>query len=510
VEKDTRMSKRATPSKKPEIVLDQNAPAPLYRQLYERLRAAILTGRLETGARLPSTRVLAGALGVSRNTTALAYKQLLLEGYIESRVGDGTRVARLHPEQLCQVARNAEGPDTTETADPPPAVLARRGQLLVNTSDPGELHGAQASAGMSLFRAGQPDVAHVPYEIWARLVARHARRSLQAVALYQNAQGYAPLRAAIAAHIGLTRGVHCAPDQIILTAGSQGALDLIARVLLDPGDPAWVEDPGYPGARGALLAAGARLAPTPVDHEGIDVEAGRHLCRAARLAIVTPSHQFPTAVTMSLSRRLALLDWAREAQAWIVEDDYDSEYRFSGRPLEALQGLDSAGRVIYVGTFSKVLFPSLRLGYLVAPPALLTGLLAARRFIDVHLPLLEQMALADFMAEGHFGRHVRKMRLLYLERRNALVDALTRELGDILDVAVPEAGLHLVAWLPAGMNARTVAHRAAAHGLHILPVSRCGLRPLQRDGLVLGFALASPEELRGGVQTLARALHAGS
>lgn len=211
---------------------------------------------------------------------------------------------------------------------------------------------------------------------------------------------------------------------------------------------------------------------------------------------------------MSLSRRLALLEWSREAHAWIVEDDYDSEYRFSGRPLEALQGLDRDGSVLYIGTFSKVLFPSLRLGYLVAPPELLKGLIATHRLIAVHLPLLEQMALADFMAEGYFARHVRRMRQLYRERRNALVDALTRELGDMLEVTVPEAGMHLVAWLPSGMSAQTVTQRAAASGLHILPVSQFSLRSLQRDGLLLGFASASPQELRAGVQTLALALQA--
>ena len=496
------MSKQATPFKKSGIILDQNASAPLYRQLYERLRTQILAGQLDTGARLPSTRVLASELGVSRNTTALAYELLLLEGYIESRVGDGTRVAHLQPGQLFQAKRNAKDQHTTDISGPQTSVLARRGQLLVNTP---YLEGVYA-AGSSLFRVGQPDVAYFPYEAWARLVARHARRSLQAVSLYQNAQGYSPLREVIAAHIGITRGVHCSPEQIILTSGSQGALDLVARVLLDPGDLAWVEDPGYVGARGSLLAAGARLVPVPVDQEGINVEIGRQRCRDARLAIVTPSHQFPTGVTMSLSRRLALLEWSREAQAWIVEDDYDSEYRFSGRPLEALQGLDSARRVMYIGTFSKVLFPSLRLGYLVAPPELLKGFLAARRFIDVHPPLLEQMALSDFIAEGHFERHLRKMRLLYLERRNALVDALTRELGDILDVSVPEAGMHLVAWPTLGMSIKGDALKATANGLHISLISQFSLRPLQRDGLLLGFASASPQELRAGVQKLALAL----
>jgi GntR family transcriptional regulator/MocR family aminotransferase len=351
-------------------------------------------------------------------------------------------------------------------------------------------------------------VTSFPYEIWARLVARHARQSLQAVSFYQDVQGYGPLRQAIATHIGMTRGIHCSPEQIILTTGAQGALDLVARVLLDPGDPAWVEDPGYSGARGALLAAGAKLVAVPIDEEGLDVDAGRQLCPEARLAIVTPSHQFPTGVTMNLSRRLALLEWSREVHAWIVEDDYDSEYRFSGRLLEALQGLDRAGRVLYIGTFSKVLFPSLRLGYLVAPPELLKGLIATHRLIAVHLPLLEQMALADFMAEGYFARHLRRMRQLYKERRNALVDALTRELGKRLDVTVPEAGMHLVVWLPSGMSAQTAAQRAAASGLHMLPISQFSLRSLQRDGLLLGFASASPQELRAGVQTLALALQA--
>ncbi|HVA93104.1 MAG TPA: PLP-dependent aminotransferase family protein [Chloroflexota bacterium] len=500
------MSKRAPPIEKPEIILDQHAPIPMYRQLYERLRVGILAGNLESGTRLLSTRALASVLGVSRNTTALAYEQLLLEGYIESRVGDGTRVARLHPEQLMQGARSAPDPDTEAPAVPRTAIFGRRGQVLAELPFLEEPYAKEGDPETRPFRIAQPDVGYFPYEVWARLVARSARQSLPTLALYQDARGYAPLREAIAAHIGITRGVHCSSEQIILTTGAQGALDLIARMLLDPGDPAWVEDPGYSGARGALLAAGARLHPVPVDHEGLVVEAGRRSCPDARLAIVTPSHQFPTGVTMSLSRRLALLAWAREAHAWLIEDDYDSEYRFSERPLQALQGLDSAGRVIYVGTFSKVLFPSLRLGYLVAPMALLNGLLAARRYVDIHLPLLEQMALADFITEGHYARYVRKMRLLYLERRNALVDALRRELGDLLDVGVPEAGLHLVAWLRAGMDPQAAVSQAAAHGLRIPLLSQFSLRPLQRDGLMLGFASASPDELRAGARTLGRAL----
>jgi GntR family transcriptional regulator / MocR family aminotransferase len=504
------MPKRAPSIAKSEIILDQYAHTPLYKQLYERLRDAILAGQLAPDARLPSTRVLASELGVSRTTTALAYEHLLLEGYIESRVGAGTSVAHLQMARRMSVASDAGNQRAVESAGPRTAMLSRRGRLLVDTPFPEAFYAHQAGGAASLFRVGQPDVASFPYETWARLVAKHARRSLQSASYYQDPRGYAPLRAAIAAHIGVTRGVHCAPEQIILTAGAQGALDLVARVLLDPGDPVWVEDPGYGGARGALLAAGAKLVAVPVDGEGIDVAVGRAHCRDARLAFVTPSHQFPTGVTMSLPRRLALLQWAREAQAWIVEDDYDSEYRFSGRPLEALQGLDSAARVIYVGTFSKVLFPSLRLGYLVAPPALLEGLVAARDFIDMHPPLLEQMALADFIAEGHFARHLRKMRVQYLARRDALVDALRRELGDVLDVVAPEAGMHLVAWLPPGVDGRAAAARVAAYDQHILPVSHFSVGPLPRDGLVLGFAGDAPHVLRAGVLVLARALRGTS
>lgn len=498
------MPKKVHAGKKPEITLDQSAATPLYKQLYERLRLEILTGQLEAHVRLPSTRVLAHELGISRNTIILAYELLLLEGYIESKVGDGTRVVRLPPEHLLQVPENAYNQQTIMPPDAAAPQIAQRSQLLVDATSPRELFADQSNT--RIFRTGQPDLVSFPYEIWAKLLARHARHSLQAVAAYQDAQGYAPLREAIVAHIGITRGVYCAPEQIILTAGSQGALDLIARVLLDPGDHVWVEDPGYVGARGALLAAGATLVEVPVDQEGITVEIGRQLCQDARMAVVTPSHQFPIGVTMSLRRRLALLEWAKEAQAWIVEDDYDSEYRFSGRPLEALQGLDSARRVIYVGTFSKVLFPSLRLGYLVAPPELLKGLLVARRFIDVHPPLLEQMALTSFITEGHFARHLRKMRLLYAERRNALVDALTQELGDVLDITVPAAGMHLVAWLPGGMNARSVSRRASAHGLHMLPIAQSHLLSARREGLLFGFASSPPEQLQAGVRTLARVL----
>jgi GntR family transcriptional regulator / MocR family aminotransferase len=486
----------------PDGMLDQRSSTPMYRQLYLRLRTQILCGQLEAGTLLPSTRSLAAELGVSRTTTALAYEQLLLEGYVESRVGHGTRVASLGKQ------RRPPGPGHPEAGDrvARPSRLARRGLLLLRTPFPEVSYVRQVAAVSNVFRVGEPDTRHFPYEAWARLVARHARRTLRSASYYRGESGYGPLREAIAAHIGVTRGVRCDPDQVILTTGAQGALDLAARVLLDPGDAAWMEDPGYGGARGALVAAGATPVAVPVDREGIDVEAGRARSPDARLAVVTPSHQFPTAVTMTLARRLALLEWAREARAWIVEDDYDTEYRFSGRPLEALQSLDDEERVVYVGTFSKVLMPSMRMGYVVVPPVLVASFRAARRFTDLHTAVLEQMAMADFFAEGQFARHVRRMRSLYLERRDVLVDALGRELGDILAIGVPEAGMHLVAWLDSRIEGRVASRAAAAQNLHVEPVSHFGSTRPVVDGLVLGFARATPGELEAGVRSLATAL----
>jgi GntR family transcriptional regulator/MocR family aminotransferase len=335
---------------------------------------------------------------------------------------------------------------------------------------------------------------------------RRARQSLREFAHYQPPAGYYPLREAIATQIGITRGVRCTPEQIIITAGSQGAFDLAARTLLNSGEAVWMENPCYFGARGALLAAGARLFPVPVDEQGLVVEIGRKRCPEARLVSTTPSHQFPIGVTMSLSRRLALLDWARETGAWILEDDYDSEYRSSGRPLEALQGLDHAGRVLYIGTFSKVLFPTLRLGYLVAPAELVEPLLTMRRFLDVHLPILEQMALFDFLHEGYYARHVRQMLHHYSWLRDLLHRELCAHLGGLLEVHAPEAGLNLVGWLPPGKDDRRASRLAAQVGIEVMPISTFSLEPLPRGGLLFGYARTDEEAILHGVKRLRAAL----
>jgi len=496
------MPRRVQPIKRPEIRLDATLPIPLYKQLYERLRSAILTGQLERGARLPSTRTLASELGVARMTTALAYQQLVLEGYLESRVGQGTVVARSLPATLLGAQIGSKPEERTDEGQTSPIHLASCLPPLKDIPWPSRREGQTAGT----FSGGEPGLELFPYEVWARLIARRARQSVRAFAHYQPPAGYFPLREAIAAQIGVTRGVRCTPEQVIMTAGSQGALDLAVRTLLSPGEAAWLENPGYFGARGALLATGARLVPVPVDEQGLMVEIGRDRCPEARLVSTTPSHQFPTGVTMSLSRRMVLLDWAREADAWILEDDYDSEYRFSGRPLEALQGLDHAGRVLYIGTFSKVLFPALRLGYLVAPTILLEPLLLMRRSLDMHLPLLEQMALCDFLHEGHYARHLRHMRHHYKKLRDLLQRELHTHLGSLLEVRAPEAGMQLVGWLPPGKDDQHAAELAAQVGIQVLPISRFSLEPLPRGGLVFGYAGTNEEAIHPGVKRLAVAL----
>jgi GntR family transcriptional regulator / MocR family aminotransferase len=489
------------------FVLDHVLSTPLYRQLYERMRGAILMGQLTAGTRLPSTRALARELGVARNTVLLAYGQLLAEGYLESKVGYGTVVARTLPETLLHVpgaALHSPAPIQEQVRHAP---LSQRGMVLAHAPFVSSQLLTVEGQPLMAFRAGIPALDAFPQKLWAQIVARRVRHSLPRLFVYQAPAGYRPLREAIASHLAMTRGVRCTADQVLIVAGAQSGFDLAARLLLDPGDAAWVEDPAHPAPRGALLSAGAQLVPVPVDREGLVVAAGIARCPHARLASVTPSHQAPLGVTMSLARRLALLQWASQQSAWILEDDYDSEYRYAGRPLEALQGLDHANRVIYVGTFSKVLFPALRLGYLVVPPELVEAFIAARRFVDRHVSALEQAALADFMLEGHFTRHLRRMRTLYAERQATFVAEIQHHLGDMLEIQPSEVGMHLVAWLPPGMDDKAAARQAAAYGVDTVPISSFGIEPMQRGGLILGYAAVAEHEIRDGVRRLAAALH---
>ncbi|MBI5030914.1 MAG: PLP-dependent aminotransferase family protein [Chloroflexi bacterium] len=481
------------------IDLDRSEPTALHRQLYYRLSNAILTRRLVPGTRLPPTRALAAELGVARNTVVNAFEQLLAEGYIEGKVGSGTYVSHALPDDVLQTRAKSSPPTRAISSS---AALSKRGAIIA--SAPAKQW--QDSGRPRAFRPGIPALDEFPFETWRQLANKRWRTLARDSLSYGEPEGYRPLRQAIVAYLGQSRGVRCEPEQVIVVAGSQQALDLAARLLLDPGDVVWMEEPGYRGARGALLAAGAKLVPVPVDAEGLRVDIGIRKAKAARVAYVTPSHQYPLGVTMSLARRLKLLEWAARSNAWILEDDYDSEYRYSGRPLTALQGLDTANRVIYIGTFSKVLFPALRLGYLVVPPNLVDAFIAARAMADRQSPVLDQAVLADFIAEGYFARHLRHMRALYAERRAALVDAVNRELDGMLEITSEQAGLHVMARLPQSIDDREVARRAATHNVEAPALSDYALTHLAYGGLVLGYAAVNENEIREGVRRLELAI----
>ena len=479
--------------------LDPDAAAPLYRQLQDRLRATILEGRLRLGERLPSIRRLALTLGVARNTVAGAFDQLTAEGYLRAAVGSGTRVSDDLPERLLYAGAPAAG------GGPAPGGpgLSARGTRVAAIAP---WLGAEAPRARP-FRPHLPALDAFPRALWERLSAARARRMPRDAAMGRvDPLGYRPLREAVSGYLGTARGVRCTPDQVVITAGSQQGLDLIARLLLDPGDSAWIEEPGYTPAAAVFELAGATVVPVPVGPEGLDVAAGEALAPRARLVYVTPASQWPLGVTMTPARRLELLAWAGRADAWILEDDYNGEFRFAGRPLPALQGLDRGGRVIYMGTFSKVLFPALRLGYLVVPGTLARAFGAARWLADRHSPPVEQAALADFIDGGHFARHIRRMRTLYAERQAAVVDAAARELAGEVEIPSASAGMHLIARAAGGLDEATVLGAAVAAGVENHPVARYSARGTEGLGLVLGFAAFSPEASRRAVRAWARAL----
>ncbi|HWZ60447.1 MAG TPA: PLP-dependent aminotransferase family protein, partial [Gemmatimonadaceae bacterium] len=482
--------------------LDPDAPVALHRQIYDGLRSAILAGRLAGDARLPSTRVLAAELGVARNTVVLAFDQLRAEGYLAGRRGGGTRVSTNVPDSLLRVtarARPAPAPAVT------PVLSDRWTRVVAGMGD----WGARGDARPVPFALGVPAIDAFPAAQWARLTARRWRSG--AVSLgYATAAGDRALRAAIASYVTAARGAQCTPDQILIVSGAQQALDLVARVFVDPGDAAWMEDPGYPLARAALEAAGARVTSVPVDADGLDVAAGARAAPDARLAYVTPSHQFPLGSVMSSSRRLALLTWARQHGAWVVEDDYDSEFRYATRPLACLQGLDAEwggpSRVLYVGTFSKTLAPALRLGYLIVPDAYVDAFRSARTVASGHSPTLDQEVLADFIGEGHYVRHVRRVRALCADRQQALLAAAGRELDGLIDLAPDAAGLHIVGWLASGTDDARAADTAWEAGVDVSPLSRFAVGRRQRGALILGYAAFDERAIRSGVKRLARAL----
>ncbi|MBC7897646.1 MAG: PLP-dependent aminotransferase family protein [Cytophagaceae bacterium] len=480
------------------VALDRASANPLYRQIYSSIRSDILTRQLPRGSRLPSTRDLAEDLEVARSTVVLAFEQLRAEGYLTGVPGAATCVSLSVPDEHLHPA-TVDGPNGMARRRSAPS---RRGSAIIEA--------AQRSAWAigrtpRAFRVGVPAVDIFPVGQWGRLMARRWAKTNSRQLAYSAPFGYMPLRTAVAEYLRGARGVRCTPEQVLIVAGSQQAIDLCARVLLDPGDRVWMEDPGYHGARGAFIGAGAEVVPVPVDAEGLAVREGIARAPDARLAFVTPSRQQPLGMTMSLARRFELLAWAGEA-GWILEDDYDSEFRYASRPLAALQGLDQAGCVLYSGTFSKVMFPSLRLGYLVVPDALVDNFAAARHLTDYHSPYLEQAVMADFMHEGHFERHIRRMRSTYRARQHVLVESARRELNDFLRLDAADAGMSLIGWLH-HHDDEALAVMAERAGVDVMPLSRLATgRPVD-PGILLGYAGVDESQIRAGIHTLRDVLH---
>ena len=469
--------------------------ATLWRWLYEEIRSAILSGRVKRGSRLPPTRDLASHYGVSRGTVVTAFEQLHSEGYLDGRVGAGTYVSTRLPEDFL-IARQS------------PLIAAKGRQLKPTLSQLASRLPPMPDMSVELPRPFRPEPAvdEFPVALWAQIAARSMRQATRRLLADSDSRGYRPLREAVADYLGSARGVTCTADQVIIVSGIQHGLDLTIRLLVDPGDRVCVEDPCHPIVAAMFKVLPARIVPVPVDDLGFDSTIAEHQCRCPKLIYVTPAHQFPLGATMPVHRRLLLLDWARRTGAWIFEDDYDSEYRYAGRPIPALQGFDRSGSVIFSGSFSKVLLPGLRLGYLVVPLDLVDKFAAVRFVTDRHSSVLEQAAMCQFVAEGHFGRHVRRMREIYATRLGVLREAIHRQLAGLIALPHADAGIQIVGWLAGGLNADAVSHAASARQVETVPIRRFVLRTPRPEGLLLGFAPYDPRQIRDGVDRLSVAI----
>ncbi|MBA5636609.1 PLP-dependent aminotransferase family protein [Duganella sp. LX20W] len=468
------------------------------RQIYQVIREAILDQSLPAGLQLPSSRFLAQELKMSRNTVTYAYDQLLAEGFLESRVGAGTFIANTEPDQIVTAAAAAAPAGPLQGGE---LSLSTRGQQLV------ELAGVSKTQ-WGAFMPGVPDVTQFPNKIWGRLQNKYWRRSRSELLTYSGGEGYLPLREAIADYLRVARSVNCDASQILITTGIHQSLDLVARMLSDHGDHAWVEDPCYWGTRSVLRSVGVRTVAIPVDGEGLQLRP-EDLRHPPRIIVVTPSHQYPLGMVMSLSRRRALLEYAAANNSWIVEDDYDSEFRYGSRPIASLQGLDVHERVLYLGTFSKTLFPGLRVGYMVVPPVLAesfsTGLSELYRCGHSYT----QAILTDFMTEGHFASHIRRMRVVYAERLRLLHEAITFHFDDRIIITGGEAGLHLALGLPDACDDIAICEAARQQGIIVRPLSKYYSDAASaRRGLMLGYGCVPDEQIRPAFDILAGVIKA--
>ena len=472
---------------------------PLYRQIYEGIREAILRGDLAANTKIPASRALAAELGVSRITVVNAYDQLYAEGYLAGKVGAGTFVASELPENLLQTNERKESENLAKNVDIPLRLseygkkLSAKNRLTAITSD---------SSSLRPFQNGLTAIDEFPFEIWSRIANKFYKNPPRKILGYGDSQGFEPLRQAIAAHLKSSRGVNCTPEQVVITNGAQQALDLTARIFLSSADPVLIENPCYIEARNLFASNGANVVPVEVDAEGFNAAKIPKAGENAKLVYVTPSHQYPLGCTMSLARRLALLDWVKQKNAWIIEDDYNSEFRYAGRPLASLQGLDENGRVIYIGTFSKTIFPALRIGCAVLPPELVEVFTAARNLADVHSPAIEQAILAEFISEGHFARHIRRMRKLYEFRQNILVEECEKHLKNLIEIEKAEAGMHLVGWLTKGFLDKEISQIAFGQNLKLAPVSDYFTGKTSKNGLIFGYTAFDEIQIKNGIAKL--------
>jgi GntR family transcriptional regulator/MocR family aminotransferase len=483
------------------IQLDRAAAEPLHQQLYRQIRDELISGSFNhNSSRLPSSRSLAADLGISRLTVNLAFSKLTTEGYLHARIGSGTFVAQPLPETYL----SARKPKLDRQLEHPVRLSNRVRDI------PDKRVGRDFDFGV----AGAPGVSFVPavsaldefpIEIWERLRAEVLAKKGAHLLQYASSRGDPDLRKAIAAYSCDYRGARCHPDQIIITAGTQQAMMIAATALVNRGEVAWIEDPGFYQARRAFLFAGATVVPRPIDREGI-VIAHRSKRAPPKIIYVTPSHQFPLGMTMSLARRTALIDFARERDAYIFEDDHNSEFRFTGPPLPCLQGLDNSGRVIYAGTMSKILYPSLRIGYLLAPEQLVDPMIKIRAVMDQHSPAIDQATLARFMTEGHFLSHIKRMRKLYSDRRDFFVEQFNSLLKKHFVLQIPEAGLHFVAWLRRKKDLPIITRVCADVGIRPSPLSSCFMKAELQPALTFGFAAWSRAQIREGLMKFASAL----
>ncbi len=468
---------------KPQILLtyisiDKKLKKTIYKQLYEQLKEGMLKGMLKPGDRMPSSREMAKEFNVSRNSVIQVFEQLEMEGFLDTKTGAGTFISEgLNYSPSPKKAGTGKTIEVVERALP-------RGNGMHDAFE-GEVNELEP---MLPFQQSVVSVAEFPFNLWARVTLGVFRKIKQLHLGYDDVQGYLPLRKALADHLRISRSINCEADQILILSGSRQALHLAAELLLNKGDQCWMEDPGYPGAKSAIKRFGAEICPVPVNANGIDLDYAMEHYPKAKMAYVTPSHQFPLGSTMLLSERMRLLNWAGDNNMWIIEDDYDSEFRYNGRPVPALQGMDIRGNVIYSGTFSKVLLPALRIGYMVFPTKVMARKFTiAKATIAGQSPIIDQAIVADFITDGHFSRHIRRMRILYKESQDYLVSLINTHLKGLLTPVPVDAGMHLVAWLPGHVDAAVIVKEALKEGIYLNTVSQFAIKFKSRQGLVLGF-----------------------